>query len=189
MPFSVPTTESASSPGPSPTPKPTTYGTTAPEGPTQASAAALARQYNAKGELELMFVREIASAETTFHSLQRAVDKLCAAEAVDDIKIDRLSRAQSRYQRMQTAALKELKDLQQRRNLTERFPEQTHGCPPLADHVSHVGESPRIKPIPPLLRGRLHLPTDHRRLRVSTPSEGNIKHLVPEEAPATVARR
>ena len=172
------------------TPKPIAIAKApASECPIEARAAVLARQYNAKGELELMFIREIASAETTFHSLQRAIDKLFAAAVLDDIKIDRLSRAQSRYQRMQTAALKELKDLQQRRNLLERFPEQTHGCPPLADHVSHVGESPRIKPIPPLLRGRLHLPTDHRRMRVSTPSEGNIKRLVPEEASATIASR
>lgn len=172
------------------TPKPIAIATApAPQCPIEARAAVLARQYNAKGDLELIFIREIASAETTFNSLQRAIDKLCAAVVLDDIKIDRLSRAQTRYQRMQTAALKELKDLQQRRNLTERFPEQTHGCPPLADHLSHVGESPRIKPIPPLLRGRLYPPTDHRPMRVSTPSEGNIKHLVPDEAPKPKARR
>jgi hypothetical protein len=152
--------------------------------PIDARAATLVRQYDAKGDLELLFIRQIASAETTFDSLQRALDKLYAAAELDDVKIDRLTRAQSRAQRMQTIALRELKDLQARRNLIERFPDQTKDCPPLGDHFCHIGEHPIVKPIPPMHRGRLYPPTDHRRMRYSTPEEGRFKHLVPDEEAA-----
>jgi hypothetical protein len=150
--------------------------------PIDARAASLARRYTAKGDLELLFIRQIAAAETTFNSLQRALDRLYAATELDDVKIDRLTRAQSRAQRMQTIALKELKDLQQRRNLFERFPDQTKDCAPLADHFCYVGQHPAIKPIPPMHRGRLDPPLDNRPMRVSY--EGGIKHLVVDEAAA-----
>jgi hypothetical protein len=117
--------------------------------PIDARAAILARQYNAKGDLELMFVRQIASAETTFNSLQRALDHLYSAPELDCRKIDTLTRAQARAQRMAAVALKDLRDLQDRRNLIERFPEQTKDRPPLASHVSFVGETPFIRPYTP----------------------------------------
>ena len=146
--------------------------------PIDARAASLARQYAAKGDLELLFIRQIAAAEITFDSLQRALDKLYAAADLDDVKIDRLTRAQSRAQRMQTVALKELKDLQHRRNLIERFPDQTKDCAPLADHFCHVGENPMVTPINPIYRGRLYPPLDNKRMTYST---SGIKRLVPDE--------
>jgi len=158
--------------------------------PIDTRAAVLARQYRAQGDLELIFVRQIASAETTFNSLQRAIDRLNAAAEIDDVRIDRLSRSQARSQRMQTNALKELKELQQRRNLIERFPDQTKDCPPLADHFAYVGEHPIIKPIPPLMRGRLYPPLDNTRMRFSEPdptkhAKGipDIKRLIPDTRP------
>ena len=117
--------------------------------PIDARAASLARQYAAKGDLELLFIRQIAASEVTFDSLQRALDKLYAAADLDDVKIDRLTRAQSRAQRMGTVALKELTSLQARRNIIERFPEQTKDRPPLAEHLSFVGENPFVRPYTP----------------------------------------
>ena len=174
----------------SPTPIPIASPAATPECPIDARAAALARQYNAKGDLELIFIRAIAAAEITFHSIQRNIDQLCAAETLDDVKIDRLSRTQARYHRIQTSALKELRDLQQRRNTIERFPDQTKDCAPLADHILHVGDRPHIEPIPLLMRGRLHPPLDNTRWRYSDPdpkarAKGlpDIKRLVPDVNP------
>jgi hypothetical protein len=162
----------------------------APIHPIDDAVARLTRQYNAKGDLELYFVRQIAATQITYESLQRAIDTLMAAADLDDVRIDRLSRAKAREQRQQTIAMKELKDLQQRRNLLERFPDQTKDCAPLADHILYVGEQPHIKPIPLLLRGRLHPPLDNTRWRHSDPdpkalAKGlpDIKRLVPDTRP------
>ncbi|MEP7363161.1 MAG: hypothetical protein ABI972_07895 [Acidobacteriota bacterium] len=159
----------------------------APLHPVDDAVARLTRQYNAKGDLELYFVRQIAAAQITYESLQRNIDSLLAAVDYNDARMDRLSRAKAREQRQLTIALKELKDLQQRRNLLERFPDQTKDCPPLADHVLYIGEHPHIKPIPPLLRGRMLSPTDHTPRTVSQPdpekrAKGipDIKRLIPD---------
>lgn len=121
-------------------------------------AAQFAQQYSARGELELMFCREIASARVTFDSLQRAVNSLDPLDDAQALKLDRLSRMQARYQRMEIAALKELKNLQARRNVMERFPDQTKSCAPLADHIPFIGERPSIAPIPSRLRRLLDPP-------------------------------
>lgn len=157
--------------------------------PIDDAVARLTRQYNAKGEIELYFVRQIAAAQVTFESLQRAIGTLLAAADPNDIRIDRLSRAKAREQRQQTIAVKELKEMQQRRNLLERFPDQTKDCPPLADHILYVGEHPHIKPVPLLQRGRMVSPVDHtpRIFNQSDPAKlakgiPNIKQLIPDAA-------
>ena len=144
------------------------------------AVARLTRQYNAKGELELYFVRQIAAAQITYESLQRAIDTLMAAADLNDVRIDRLSRAKAREQRQQTVAVKELKDLQQRRNLLERFPDQTKDCPPLADHILYVGEQPHIKPIPLLLRGRMASPVDHTPRTTNQPDPQKLAKGMPD---------
>ena len=85
------------------------------------------------------------------------------------------------------ARLEELAALQDRRNVLARFPDQTKDCPPLADHTLFIGERPKIKPIPVLLRGRLHSPIDNTPMRVSAPDPSarangrpDIKRLVPD---------
>jgi len=150
-------------------------------------AAQFAQHYSARGDLELMFCREIASARVTFDSLQRAVNSLDPLNEAQSLQIDRLSRAQARYQRMESNALKELKDLQARRNIIDRFPDQTKDCAPLADHTAFVGEIPLLKPIPPQLRGRLYPPLNQAPMRFSEPDPAkaaagipNIKRLVPD---------
>ena len=159
----------------------------APESLIDTLAAQFAQHYSARGDLELMFCREIASARVTFDSLQRAVNSLDPLDDAQSLKFDRLSRMQARYQRMETAALKELKDLQARRNISERFPDQTKDCPPLADHTPFIGEIPFIKPIPPLLRGRLYPPLNHTPMTTNAPDPAtlakgipDIKRLVPD---------
>jgi hypothetical protein len=139
-----------------------------------------AQCYSARGDLELMFCREIASARVTFDSLQRAVNSLDPLDDVQSLKFDRLSRMQARYQRMETNALKELKDLQARRNILERFPDQTKDCAPLAEHTAFVGEVPFIKPIPAVLRGRLRSPLDHTPMRFSEPDAAKLAKGIPD---------
>jgi hypothetical protein len=150
-------------------------------------ATQFAQCYSARGDLEFMFCREIASARVTFDSLQRAVNSLNPFDEAQSRQLDRLSRMQTRYQRMETTALKELKDLQARRNILERFPDQTKDCAPLAEHTAFVGEVPFIKPIPAVLRGRLRSPLDHTPMRFSEPDAAklakgipDIKRLVPD---------
>ncbi|MEP7367024.1 MAG: hypothetical protein ABI972_27510 [Acidobacteriota bacterium] len=119
----------------------------APNTPIDDAVARLTRQYKAEGDIELMFIRQIAAAQVTYESLQRAIDTLLAAADLNDLRIDRLSRAKAREQRQQTTALKELKDLQQRRNAIERFPTQTQDFPPLANHADFIGLPSKIKPL------------------------------------------
>ena len=150
----------------------------APESQIEAIAAGLAIEYLAKGDLELMFVRDIASARVTFEYLQRAVNSLDPSTPDGLAKIDRLSRVQARYQRMQSAALKELRGLQERRNIMERYPDQTRDCAPLADHTLFVGDKPRLKKLNWTERGRMSSPLDNTPMKVSY--EGGMKHLVPD---------
>ena len=114
--------------------------------PIDDAVARLTRQYKVEGDIEVMFIRQIAAAQVTYESLQRAIDTLLAAAEPNDSRIERLSRAKAREQRQQTTALRELKDLQQRRNAIERFPSQTEGRPPLADHSDFIGLPPKIRP-------------------------------------------
>ena len=151
-----------------------------PKCPIDARAANLARQYHAKGDLELLFIRQIAASEVTFDSLQRALDKLYAAAELDDVKIDRLTRAQSRAQRMGTIALKELTSLQARRNIIERFPEQTKDRPPLGDHFSYVGENPFVRP---------YTPPQPRRTPEPAGATPNFTQHNPFNSPLPAARR
>jgi len=144
------------------------------------AAARLAQHYKAHGDLELMFIRQIAATQVTFESLQRALDTLSAAADPNDARIDRLSRAKAREQRQQIYAVKELKALQDRRNVLERFPDQTKNCPPLADHTPFVGEQPQIKPIPLLLRGRLPSPVDNTPRRTTQPDPSKIGTGIPD---------
>lgn len=162
-----------------------------PESLIGVSAAKLATQYKAHGELELMFVREIASAKVTFDSLQRAVNSLDPAVEANAVHIELLSRAKIRYQRMKTIAIRELRALQGCRNILERFPDQTRDCAPLADHTPFIGNNPAIKPISALLRGRLASPRDHTPMRSTEPdperrAKGlpDIRRLVPDPAAA-----
>ncbi len=120
-----------------------------PEAILSAAGARLSSQYRAKGDLELYFIRQIAGCQLTVEAIQRNIDRLCSAEEIDDQRIDRLTRAQSRAQRMETIALKELKDLQARRNIAERFPDQTRDRPPLGDHFCYVGAEPLVRPPSP----------------------------------------
>jgi hypothetical protein len=69
--------------------------------------------------------------------------------------------------------------MQQRRNLLERFPDQTKDCPPLADHILYVGEQPHIKPIPLLLRGRIASPVDHTPRTISQPDPRKAAKGIP----------
>jgi len=83
--------------------------------PFAARAAQLAREHSAHGELELLFVRQIASAEATFLSLERALARLAHRPRLDarsEARLERLTRAQARAQRILTTALKELHALQ-----------------------------------------------------------------------------
>lgn len=162
-----------------------------PESLIDVAAAQFATLYKAHGDLELMFCREIASAKVTFDSIQRAVNALDPAVEANATQIDRLSRSQVRYQRIQTVAIRELKQLQERRNIMERFPDQTRDCAPLADHTPFVGDKPAIRPIPALLRGRFTSPLEHTPMRVADPDPAkraaglpDIKHLVPDHAAA-----
>ncbi|MEP7367794.1 MAG: hypothetical protein ABI972_31420 [Acidobacteriota bacterium] len=158
-----------------------------PEPNIEDAAARLASLYKAQGDLELYFIRQIAAAQITVESLNRAIHTLSSAADPNDARIDRLSRAKAREQRQEICAIKELRTLQDRRNILARFPDQTKDCPPLADHTLFIGERPKIKPIPVLLRGRLHSPVDHNRMRVSEPDptarangRPDIKRLVPD---------
>lgn len=124
--------------------------------PAAARAAQLARRYSPKGELELLFIRQIASAELTFNSLQRAIAALLASPSLDEraeIRIERLTRAQARAQRMLATALKELKALQLVRLNTEASrlrlqplpaPARTSARP---DPPAHA--TPTSSPLPP----------------------------------------
>jgi len=152
----------------------------APESIIEVLAARIAEQHGARGELELMFARDIASAKVTYDSLQRAVHSLDPSVAADAIHIERLSRSQVRYQRMQAVALKELKALQDRRNIVERFPDQTKDCPPLADHSRFVGGKPSIAPVPSFLRGRMRSPLDHTPLRTNAPDPAKAAQGLPD---------
>ncbi|MEP7362881.1 MAG: hypothetical protein ABI972_06465 [Acidobacteriota bacterium] len=119
-----------------------------PESTIDAAITRLTAHYHAKGDLELHFIRQIAGAQFTLDALQRALNKISTAGDPDDRRVDRITKSQARTQRMHNAALKELKDLQTRRGLQERFPEQTKDAPPLADHTPHVGYNAPIMPLP-----------------------------------------
>ncbi|MEP7364457.1 MAG: hypothetical protein ABI972_14475 [Acidobacteriota bacterium] len=119
-----------------------------PEVLIDAAVQQLAQLYHAKGDLELSFVRQIAGAQFTIDSLERTVIHLSAATEPDAAAIDRLTRIQARKQRMITVALKELKALQSLRNALLRFPDQTQGLPPLADHMPFIGFPTKIRAIP-----------------------------------------
>ena len=140
----------------------------------------LASHYRAKGDLELMFIRQIAASQVTCESLQRNIDTLLSAPDPNDIRIERFSRTKAREQRAQILALKELKDLQHRRNIMERFPDQTRDCAPLADHSAHVGQHPRFRPIPLQQRGRLHPPLDNSRWRDNEPDPTTLAKGLPD---------
>lgn len=128
-----------------------------PEAAIDAAVADLCSLYHAKGDLELMFVRQIAGAQFTLDALERSLIKLTTAAELDIPAIDRITRIQSREQRRMTVALKELKDLQERRSLIQRFPEQTQGLPPLANHFCHVGAQPIVAPFSTLMKTDLGL--------------------------------
>ncbi|MBN8734413.1 MAG: hypothetical protein J0L64_28010 [Acidobacteria bacterium] len=140
-----------------------------PADPIEAAAQLLAAEYCAKGSIELYFCRKIASAEITYNSLQNSINTLTDETDPDARTRDRLTRAQSRVLRNQTTALKELKALQDRRNLIERFPAQTKDCLPLADHTPFVGDAPKIRALHPILNGKLRSPKDHTPVK-NTPA-------------------
>ncbi len=104
----------------------TSSGSPAPASdPLAARAAQLARAHSAHGELELLFVRQIASAEATFLSLERALARLAHRPRLDarsEARLERLTRAQARAQRILTTALKELYALQARRAAAQLNP-------------------------------------------------------------------
>lgn len=121
--------------------------------PAAARAAQLARRYSPKGELELLFIRQIASAELTFNSLQRAIAALLASSNLDEraeIRVERLTRAQARAQRMLATALKELKALQLLR-LNAEASRQVRSRPASRELPDLLPPLPSSHP-PPLLR-------------------------------------
>jgi len=151
-----------------------------PDAIIDATVQRLSSQYKAHGELELYFIRQIAGAQITIESLQRAILTLSSAADPNDVRIDRLSRSKAREQRQMAVAIKELKALQDRRNIVERFPDQTKDCPPLADHARFVGGKPSIAPVASFLRGRMRSPLDHTPLRTNAPDPAKAAQGLPD---------
>lgn len=161
------TTTQATTPPTAPAPPTATPPT--PADPVEAAAQLLAAEYRAKGSIELYFCRKIASAEVTYNSLQNSLTALTDENDPEARTRDRLTRAQSRVLRNQTTALNALKDLQDRRNVLDRFPDQTKDCLPLADHTPFVGDAPKIRALHPILNGKLRSPKDHTPVK-NTPA-------------------
>ena len=122
--------------------------------PIEALKEILVQQYHAVGQLEIMFCRRIAAAEITANSIQDDILRLTPESDPHRRLLDRLTLAQTRTLRHQANALKELKDLQDRRNLAERFPAQVPQTSPLADHSPFIGTPPKINPAPARLQDR-----------------------------------
>jgi len=142
-------------------------------------AGRLVHQLNAKGDLERNFCREIAAAQVTAESYLRTILQLQAAETPNARDVHRFQLAKSHALRDERNALKELKALQNLRNQTERFPDQTADCPPLADHTPYIGQLPKIKPIPPILRGTFARPTDNtQRHPIKHPQDKELDDLL-----------
>lgn len=87
-----------------------------PESRIDAAAARLAQQYRAQGDLELMFIRQIASHAITRESVQRTINTLShSGDPKDDARLDRFTRILARCERGISNSLRELKNLQDRR--------------------------------------------------------------------------
>ena len=139
----------------------------------------LFHRYNAKGELERQFCRDMASSQVTAESYERLIFKLGDAEDPDDRRIGRIQLAKSRALNDGHKALRALIDVQDRRNLIERFPDQTKDCPSLANHAPFIGELPKIKPIPPILRGTMAHPTDNtQRHPIKHPQDTELDKIL-----------
>ena len=80
-----------------------------------AFAAQLAEVHNAQGDLELMLVRRIASAQITNQSLQRAIVALSRAKKPNDARIGRFREIHAHNESRQSTALRELQEIQDRR--------------------------------------------------------------------------
>ena len=139
----------------------------------------LVHRFNAKGELERNFCRDMASSQVTAESYERLIFKLGDADDPDDRRICRIQLAKSRALNDGHKALRALMDVQDRRNLIERFPDQTNDCPALANHAPFIGELPKIKPIPPILRGTMAKPTDNtQRHPIKHPKDKELDDIL-----------
>ncbi|MBK7930015.1 MAG: hypothetical protein IPJ98_21825 [Bryobacterales bacterium] len=139
----------------------------------------LVLQHNAKGDLERNFCRDMASSQVTAESYERLIFKLGDAEDPDDRRLGRIQLAKSRALNDGHKALRALMDVQDRRNLIERFPDQTNDCPSLANHAPFIGELPKIKPIPPILRSTLANPTDNtQRHPIKHPQDKELDKIL-----------
>ncbi|MBN8732098.1 MAG: hypothetical protein J0L64_16270, partial [Acidobacteria bacterium] len=125
------------------------------------------------------FCRDMASSQVTAESYERLFFKLTEAEDPDDRRIARIQLAKSRALNDGHKALKALMHCQDRRNLVERFPDQTKDCPSLANHTPFIGELPKIKPIPPILRSTMARPTDNtQRHPVKHPQDKELDNIL-----------
>ena len=141
-------------------------------------------RYHAKGELERQFCRDMASSQVTAESYERLIFKLGDAEDPDDRRLGRVQLAKSRALRDGHNALKDLMMVQDRRNLIERFPDQTVDCAPFANHTPFIGDEPKIKPIPPILRGTMHKPTDNTpRHPIKHPFDKELDDILNRDIP------
>ena len=139
----------------------------------------LFHRFNAKGELERQFCRDMASSQVTAESYERLFFKLTEAVDPDDRRIGRVQLAKSRALNDGHKALRALMDVQDRRNLIERFPDQTKDCPALANHAPFIGDLPKIKPIPPILRGSMASPLDNtQRHPIKHPKDKELDDLL-----------
>jgi len=146
-------------------------------------------RFNAKGELERNFCRDMASSQVTAESYERLIFKLGDADDPDDRRIGRIQLAKSRALNDGHKALRALMDVQDRRNLIERFPDQTNDCPALANHAPFIGELPKIKPIPPILRGTMAKPTDNtQRHPIKHPKDKELDDILNGKFPPTPSK-
>jgi len=153
--------------------------TTAPIETIEQRTERLVLQHNAKGDLERQFCRDMASSQVTAESYERLIFKLTGAADPDDRRLGRIQLAKSRALNDGHKALKALMAVQDRRNLVERFPDQTRDCPQLANHTPFIGELPKIKPIPPILRGTLASPIDNtQRFPIKHPQDKELDDIL-----------
>ncbi|MBK7931450.1 MAG: hypothetical protein IPJ98_29450 [Bryobacterales bacterium] len=109
----------------------------------------LVLQHNAKGDLERHFCRDMASSQVTAESYERLIFKLGDADDPDDRRIGRIQLAKSRALNDGHKALRALMDVQDRRNLIERFPDQTNDCPSSPITPPSSANSPKSNPFLP----------------------------------------
>ena len=67
---------------------------------------------------------------------------------------------------------------QDRRNLLERFPDQTRDCAKLADHTPFIGDAPKICSIHPVLNGKLRSPVDNTPVTNTEAAKRTPPHIM-----------